>query len=120
MFRHEAVATDPERARVYLTQDADGGRLYRFTPARWEDLTDGTLEAAREHDDGTVEWVDADSGDATTYAGGEGVADRDGRVLFTTKSDQSIREYDVVAQTVRCPRAGTDRRTRQRHLLERR
>jgi hypothetical protein len=101
VFRHEAVAADPERRELYLTEDDDGGRLYRFTPARWEDLTEGTLEAAREHDDGTVEWVAADSGDATTYAGGEGIAYRDGRVLFTTKSDQSIREYDVEAQRMR-------------------
>jgi secreted PhoX family phosphatase len=100
VFRHEAVATDPERRMLYMTQDDDNGRFYRFTPARWEDLTDGTLEAAREHDDGTVEWVAADSGDATTYAGGEGIAYRDGRVLFTTKSDQRIRAYDVVTATM--------------------
>ena len=32
---------------------------------------------------------------ATTYAGGEGIAFHAGKVVFTTKSDQRIREYDV-------------------------
>lgn len=53
-FAHEAVAIDPIRGHVYLTEDAGGpnGLLYRFTPnnrrQRYGALRDGgRLEAAR-------------------------------------------------------------------------
>ena len=63
---------------------------------RWEDLTEGVLEAASTDDTtGAVTWVAPDDERATTYAGGEGIAFHAGKVVFTTKSDQRIREYDV-------------------------
>lgn len=100
-FWHEAVAVDPEGRAVYQTADSADGRLYRFTPARWGDLGEGVLEAARTADDGTVTWVAADDPDATTYAGGEGISYHDGVVVFTTKSDQRIRAYDTRALRMR-------------------
>lgn len=45
-FRHEAVAVDPIRQQLYLTEDAPDGCLYRFTPARYPDLSEGVLEVA--------------------------------------------------------------------------
>ncbi|MGQ0824925.1 MAG: alkaline phosphatase PhoX [Actinomycetota bacterium] len=94
-FRHEAVAVDPVRRMLYLTEDNDPGRLYRFTPTRWEDLSDGVLEEAVTDGDGTVTWA-RDAGSGTIYGGGEGIAYHDGRIVFTTKSDHSVRELDVV------------------------
>ena len=94
-FRHEAVAADPDTRTLYLTEDSDGGQFYRFTPSRWEDLSDGVLEAASTDESGAVTWVPVDDERATTYAGGEGIAFYAGKVAFTTKSDQRIREYDV-------------------------
>jgi len=51
-FAHEAVAVDPRRGHVYLTEDASGpnGLLYRFTPAQLPNRlhslrAGGTLEA---------------------------------------------------------------------------
>jgi len=100
IFKHEAVAVDPDERALYLTQDDDPGHLYRFTPVEWEDLSAGVLEVALEAPDGSVAWsVNVDEG--TNYAGGEGIAYQNGVVVFTTKSDGRIRELDVAAQTVR-------------------
>ena len=49
-FAHEAVAVDPERGHVYLTEDAlfPNGLLYRFTPTVTGSLrAGGRLEAMR-------------------------------------------------------------------------
>jgi secreted PhoX family phosphatase len=45
-FNHEAAACDPVRQHVYLTEDAGSGKLRRFRPSVWGDLSAGTLEAA--------------------------------------------------------------------------
>ncbi|HEY3604375.1 MAG TPA: alkaline phosphatase PhoX [Sporichthyaceae bacterium] len=62
-FLHEAVAIDPQRGHLYLTEDAEwpNGLLYRWTPPlgrrhlgrgvlRRMGATAGTLEAMRAHD----------------------------------------------------------------------
>ena len=46
VFKHEAAAVDPRGKRVYLTEDLVDGGFYRFTPARWPDLSAGLLEIA--------------------------------------------------------------------------
>ncbi len=46
MFRHEAVAVDPIRQRLYLTEDTGDGCFYRFTPDNYPDLSTGILEVA--------------------------------------------------------------------------
>jgi secreted PhoX family phosphatase len=99
-FSHEAVACDPVERTLYLTEDADAGRFYRFTPTRWEDLTAGRLDVARTDETGRVEWLPADATGGTTYAGGEGIAYYDGQIVFTTKSDQRIRAYDPSRSTM--------------------
>ncbi len=43
-FKHEAAAADPVRKVVYLTEDETNGRLYRFVPTTWGDLSAGTLQ----------------------------------------------------------------------------
>ena len=47
IFKHEAVAVDPLRKVLYLTEDQADGMLYRFTPAQYPDLRSGTLEVAK-------------------------------------------------------------------------
>jgi uncharacterized protein len=47
LFKHEAVAVDPKARKLYMTEDIPDGRLYRFTPRRWRDLSSGRLEVAR-------------------------------------------------------------------------
>ena len=46
MFRHEAVAVDPVKQQLYLTEDIEDGCLYRFTPDQYPDLENGILEVA--------------------------------------------------------------------------
>ncbi len=101
-FNHEAAATDAERGAIYLTEDLPDGRLYRFRPNVWGDLTAGVLEAAAVDGDGTVAWVvvspdGPDRSAATTaFDGGEGLV-RDGDRLFvTTKGDRRVWELDLV------------------------
>ena len=40
-FKHEAAAVDPINRHVYLTEDKSDGRLYRFTPRNYPDLSLG-------------------------------------------------------------------------------
>jgi len=60
-FVHEAAAIDPESNIVYLTEDEDLSRLYRFlpTPNRPRNLETGRLQAAQWNTNGTVTWHDA-------------------------------------------------------------
>ena len=55
-FKHEAAAVDPNGRRIYLTEDLMDGCLYRFTPTRWRDLSEGLLEVATVAPDGAVSW----------------------------------------------------------------
>src|SRR5262245_63461482 len=57
-FQHEAVALDPKRHQLYLTEDVPDGRFYRFTPRRWRRLeAGGVLEVAAVAGDGSVTWL---------------------------------------------------------------
>jgi secreted PhoX family phosphatase len=46
IFKHEAVAVDPVRMQLYLTEDQRDGLFYRFTPSRYPRLDQGVLEVA--------------------------------------------------------------------------
>ena len=113
-FMHEAVAVDPERRQLYLTEDEGDGRLYRFTPAAWERLDAGILEVAEVFDGTRVRWhrvPDPEPGfgatptrrqvpESTAFDGGEGIVfDRD-HVYFTTKGDDTVWDLDVGAETL--------------------
>lgn len=104
-FLHEAAAEDPATGIVYLTEDHPVGRVYRFVPARRRDLSAGVLQAASVQN-GRVRWVDVPADrpertDATTaFDGGEGIV-IDGPTMFvTTKGDDRIWEFDLLAGTV--------------------
>ncbi len=113
-FRHEAVAVDPERQVLYLTEDEPDSLLYRFVPDRYPDLDRGSLEAAVV-DDGSVSWLPVpdpaaaevetryqfDEGEVARFSGGEGIWYHDGRVWFTTKGDGRVWEFDLVEQQMR-------------------
>lgn len=110
-FAHEAVAVDPVEECLYLSEDQPDGGFYRFTPSRWPDLSDGTLEIASESASGRVLWIEVPDPTAadgvptrrqvdlsTAYDGGEGLWYDDGGVFFTTKGDNRVRRFDVARQ----------------------
>jgi secreted PhoX family phosphatase len=112
-FAHEAVAVDPRRRALYLTEDVSDGRFYRFTPNRWRHLQEGgTLEAAVVASDGGVTWLPVPQPNpspsgiptrhqvahSTPFRGGEGVTYSRNHVYFTTKGDNRVWDYDVRAQ----------------------
>jgi len=117
IFKHEAVAVDPDQGRLYLTEDEPDGRLYRFTPAAYPRLTDGVLEVAEVQGDplagpAGVMWhpladpqpLIGGLGSATPtrlqvplstpFRGGEGIAWHGGHVYFTTKGDDTVWRYE--------------------------
>ncbi len=98
---HEAAAVDPRSHQVYLTEDITGGCLYRFSPARKQDLSEGKLEVAVV-DGMTLRWegpLDVFSRDvplryqlphAARFHGGEGIVYANRHVYFTTKKDNRV------------------------------
>ena len=53
---HEYVVVHSKARRLYLTEDEAGGGFYRFTPAKWGDLSAGLLEIATLRPDGHISW----------------------------------------------------------------
>jgi secreted PhoX family phosphatase len=110
-FTHEAVAVDPVRKRLYLTEDEDDGRFYRHIPGSWPNLDSGRLYAANVSWDnaarlsGSVRWfpvpdeVSARAWPMRTYTtafnGGEGCWYDSGLIYFATKGDNRIWSYDA-------------------------
>ncbi|HET6949404.1 MAG TPA: alkaline phosphatase PhoX, partial [Acidimicrobiales bacterium] len=109
-WAHEAVAVDPDGGALYLTEDDPAGRLYRFTPDAYPDLTAGRLDAAVVAGDGSVTWTPvADPSAATTpvrdqvpeatvFPGNEGIWFHDGAIIFTSKGDNRVHAIDLAAQ----------------------
>ncbi len=94
-FSHEAAACDPVRQYVYLTEDAATGKLRRFRPTAWGDLSAGTLEAAVVSGS-TVTWTTTIA-NGTSFNGGEGAWYADGKLWFTSKGDNRVWELKVSA-----------------------
>jgi Bacterial protein of unknown function (DUF839) len=113
-FMHEAATVDPARGHVYLTEDRTDGLFYRFTPTVAGDLSAGVLEAAVVDGSGGVTWatisdpvgsVDTTraqgaAAGATSFDGGEGCYVDIDVVYFSTKNDNRIWVYDIVAETM--------------------
>ena len=114
-FTHEAVAVDPVRLQLYLTEDVPDGCWYRYTPAsidadRKPNLNRGTLEVAEiaSRETGTVRWhaLSDATGQATRYQvkkatrfnGGEGCWHSNGIVYFSTKGDDRIWAYTIASE----------------------
>jgi uncharacterized protein len=116
-FKHEAVTVDATDGRLYLSEDVSDGRLYRFTPRHWGDLSEGLLEVAVVAASGRVSWreiprpnPDVVGGalptryqvaEATPFDGGEGIAYAQGHVYLGTKGDDTVWDYDARAQSLR-------------------
>ena len=109
-FKHEAVAVDPRRHRLYLTEDEPDGRFYRFTPSRWRRLDAGVLEVASVAPTGEVTWLPLPipnptlPGDlptrhqvpaSTAFNGGEGIVYSRNHIYFSTKGDNRVWNYDT-------------------------
>jgi secreted PhoX family phosphatase len=107
IFKHEAAAVDPVGRRIYLTEDLVDGGLYRFTPARWHDLSRGKLEVARVRRGGKVQWVDVPDSSAarertrrqvrgsTRFKRGEGLWFDSGTLYVATTADHRVHAYDT-------------------------
>jgi secreted PhoX family phosphatase len=113
ILKHEAAAVDGRRKRVYLSEDLVDGGLYRYTPARWPDLSSGLLEIARVGSGGRVSWAELPDPSAsrertrrqvaasTRFKRGEGLW-LDGDTLYlTTTADHRVHAYDVARERIR-------------------
>jgi uncharacterized protein len=113
IFKHEAAAVDPHGKRIYLTEDLVDGGLYRFTPARWPNLSRGLLEIARVRRGGRVQWVAVpESGAAhertrrqvrgsTRFKRGEGLWLDGGTLYVATTADHRVHAYDTRRERIR-------------------
>jgi secreted PhoX family phosphatase len=113
LFQHEAACVDKVGQRVYLTEDAPDGRLYRFAPTTWPDLSRGVLRAASvgPAPDYQVRWVTVDATrpqnasnrppGTTAFNGGEGCWFKGGLVYFTTKGTNQVFTYDTTRKQLR-------------------
>ncbi|NNE12618.1 MAG: DUF839 domain-containing protein [Ilumatobacter sp.] len=104
-FNHEAAAVDAVGRQVFLTEDLPDGRLYRFVPDVWPDLSAGSLYAAAVDETGGVSWRPAPtdrpdrSVETTAFDGGEGIVLIDRSVFVATKGDRRIWELDLDTST---------------------
>jgi hypothetical protein len=117
-FTHEAVVVDPRDRRLYLTEDKPDGCLYRFTASgsisdlngSRPDLSGGLLEAMVNQHDGTLGWQRVPDPEVfhntptryqlrkpVRFNGGEGIAWLDDRLIFATKGDNRIWEYEIAS-----------------------
>ena len=111
-FQHEAVAIDPERQVLYLTEDESDGCFYRFLPTNpLPDLSAGELQVAIVNN-GLVSWKTLPDPtpaiwqtrtrnqvpEATKFRGGEGIWFENDHVFFTTKLDHRVWVLNVKSQ----------------------
>lgn len=111
LFAHEAVAVDPIRRQLFLTEDDGKSGFYRFTPDKYPDLSRGLLEVAvcEGPNGGATQWVEVPDPTgasrrtaeqvpgANIFDGGEGCWYDEGFVYHSTKNDNRIWVYDTAA-----------------------
>jgi secreted PhoX family phosphatase len=111
LFKHEAVAVDPQTRKLYMTEDIPDGRLYRFTPRRWGDLRTGRLEVARVEGE-QVSWLPIrdplgkrsetrfQQKQSTNFLRAEGIR-RVGRTIYVgTTEDSKLHALDLDRQRI--------------------
>jgi secreted PhoX family phosphatase len=113
VFKHEAAAVDPEGRRIYLTEDLMDGGVYRFTPTRWHDLSEGRLEIATVAGGGKVSWSEVPDPGArrvqtrdqvrgsTRFKRAEGIWHDDGVVYISTTGDHRVHAYDIARERIK-------------------
>jgi hypothetical protein len=108
LFSHEYIQTHDAQKKLYLTEDESGGGFYRFTPAKWGDLSAGLLEIATLRPNGKISWSkipDPLAADVPTRNQVKGVSNmkrpeglcidhRTGVVFFAESSAGRIIAYD--------------------------
>jgi hypothetical protein len=106
-FNHEAACVDPVGRHVYMTEDEPDGGLYRFTPARYPELSAGRLEIAVAAAAGHVGWRAVPDPSAITaptrnqvagtqrFRSGEGIWFDSGHVYVSTKGDNRVWDLDT-------------------------
>ena len=118
-FTHEAVAFDSDNKHLFLTEDREDGRLYRFRPDDIgadgrTDLSKGVLEVAQviSANENNVVWhelLDPNASqkqtryqvaESTIFKSGEGIDYLDGNVFVGTKGDNRIWKYHVASNTM--------------------
>ena len=89
----------------------DGG-LYRFTPTRWHDLSEGVLEIATVGRGGAVSWSEVPDPGArhvdtrrqvrgsTRFKRAEGIWHDDGLVYVSTTGNSRVYAYDVARERI--------------------
>ncbi len=104
---HEAVAVDPVRKQLYMTEDRPDGGFYRFTPERYPDLSAGRLEIMVDGGWAAVPDPAAVTGPTRQqvagtrhFNGGEGIWYDAGTVYFSTKGDDRVWAYDAAGGTL--------------------
>lgn len=107
VFKHEAAAVDPRGKRIYLTEDLMDGGVYRFTPSRWHDLSEGLLEIATVARNGKVTWTEIPDPSAgrvetrrqvrgsTRFKRAEGIWHDDGVIYISTTGDSRVYAYNI-------------------------
>ncbi|WP_369169195.1 alkaline phosphatase PhoX [Streptomyces sp. R28] len=112
-FKHEAAAADPVRKVIYLTEDETNGRLYRFVPTTWGNLSSGTLQVmvAGSGTSGSFSWANVPDPDGSptatrsqvsgskSFNGGEGCHYANDTVWFTTKGDNRVWQLNLTSNT---------------------
>jgi secreted PhoX family phosphatase len=100
-FTHEAAAVDPINQTIYLTEDRATGKLYRFQPTAYPDLSSGTLEVAQVQGGSIsvgevkdLSWTPTVAS-GFSFNGGEGCWYEDGLVYFSTKGDSHVWKIDT-------------------------
>lgn len=118
-FAHEAVAYDKHNDYLYLTEDEEDGRLYRFRPDGIDkkgrpDISKGVLEVAQitDAESNNVIWHELLDPNAkreatryqiktsTAFDGGEGIDYLNGNIYMGTKGDDRIWKYDIADNTM--------------------
>ena len=103
---HEAAPVHWSTGIVYLTEDDHDGRLYRFRPDSWGDLTSGTLEVASVGDGGSVSWIAISpkrpyrKADATVFDRAEGAWITGDKLYFSTTADDRVWELDLLTMQI--------------------
>jgi len=105
-FAHGPVAIDPRSGWVYLTEQGHDGRLYRFRPDTYGELSIGVLEAAKLRRSGHVDWVEVSAkyperSDATSglaHAGSAWFAE--GCLFLASVADQRVWAFDVASNSM--------------------
>jgi uncharacterized protein len=105
-FMHEAAPVHPATGHVYMTEDDYGGRLYRFRPRRYGDLSAGRLEAASVGEGGAVTWIRVSpdkpyrGSDTTGFDRGEGAWISHDVLYFSTTANDRVWALDLATMQI--------------------